>query len=92
MKASTRTGSQGVAAPVALVNARLVDPARGSQTRGGLLIVDGLIAQVGGDVTAALPAGGQVVDCGGDVVCHSSPTAPQGLSLARSPRTKDHVR
>jgi dihydroorotase len=55
--------------PVALVNARLVDPAQGTQTRGGVLAVGGLIADLGQNVTAAAaPEGALVVDCGGDVV------------------------
>ena len=55
--------------PLALLNARLIDPAAGTETRGGLLIVDGVIAGLGGAVTRdALPEGAQAIDCGGDVV------------------------
>ena len=56
-------------APIALTNARLVDPAIGTETRGAILIVDGLIREIGTNVTGALPAGGRVIDCGGDIVC-----------------------
>ncbi len=55
--------------PIALVNARLVDPARGEETRGGVLVADGRIVGLGGSVAAgAVPEGTRVVDCGGDVV------------------------
>ncbi|HMN74401.1 MAG TPA: dihydroorotase, partial [Rhodoblastus sp.] len=55
--------------PIALVNARLVDPARESETRGGLFARDGHIVAVGGDVTAqSVPSDARVVDCAGDVV------------------------
>ena len=55
--------------PLALVNARLVDPARGEETAGGVLVVDGRIAGLGATVTAAsAPEGARVIDCRGDVV------------------------
>ena len=55
--------------PLALLNARLIDPASGTEIRGGLLIIDGVIADLGGAVTAhSVPAGAQIIDCGGDVV------------------------
>ncbi len=53
--------------PVALVNARLVDPASGVETRGGVLAFDGVIAGLGPSVTGG-PEGAWIVDCGGDVV------------------------
>ena len=56
-------------APIALVNARLVDPAAGTETKGGVLVAEGLIAAVGADVTRdQVGSGATVVDCGGDVV------------------------
>jgi dihydroorotase len=55
--------------PIALLNARLVDPERETETRGGLIAIDGLIAGVGAAVTRdSLPAEARIVDCGGDVV------------------------
>ena len=55
--------------PLALLNARLIDPAAGTQTRGGLLIIDGLIADLGGAVTrASVPADAEIIDCAGDMV------------------------
>ncbi len=57
------------APPIALINARLVDPSRESVTHGGLLAKDGVIAGVGPAVTRdQLPEGARVIDCGGDVV------------------------
>lgn len=56
--------------PIALINARLLDPASGGETRGGVFAENGKIVGVGADVTRA-NAGErtQVIDCGGDVVC-----------------------
>ncbi len=55
--------------PLALVNARLIDPAKGTESAGGVLIVDGLIRDVGSAVTPAdLPAHARIIDCEGDCV------------------------
>src|SRR5579883_1374627 len=55
--------------PLALVNGRLLDPGAGRQARGGVLIIDGVIRDLGPAVVAdALPAHAQVIDCGGDVI------------------------
>ena len=57
------------APPIALLNARLVDPARETETRGGLFARDGVIAGLGSAVTLdQIPEGTRVVDCGGDAV------------------------
>src|SRR5271157_4301654 len=57
------------APPIAFLNARLIDPERGTETLGGLLARDGVIAGVGRDVTRdQIPEGTRVVDCAGDVV------------------------
>lgn len=55
---------------ILLVNARLVDPASGTEGFGGVLIRDGVIAPaLGSDVTAAnAPDDVRVVDCKGDIV------------------------
>jgi dihydroorotase len=56
-------------APILFVNARLIDPARGSETRGGLLVRDGRIADLGPGLTAdSAPGGARVIDCRGDVL------------------------
>jgi dihydroorotase len=55
--------------PIALVNARLVDPDSGRETHGGALAINGLIAGLGPTVTRhSAPADARIVDCGGDVV------------------------
>jgi dihydroorotase len=55
--------------PIAFVNARLVDPVQENETRGGLIVIDGVIAGVGPKVTRdQLPAEALIVDCAGDVV------------------------
>ena len=55
--------------PLALLNARLIDPAAGMQTRGGLLIMNGVIADLGGAVTRdGVPADAEIIDCAGDMV------------------------
>ncbi|WP_330084820.1 dihydroorotase [Methylocystis iwaonis] len=56
-------------APLLFVNARLIDPATGSETHGGLLAVDGRIAELGPTLTAQnAPDGARVIDCAGDVL------------------------
>jgi dihydroorotase len=55
--------------PLALVNARLIDPASLRETAGGVLIIDGLIRDVGAAITPAnLPPHARLVDCHGDCV------------------------
>jgi dihydroorotase len=55
--------------PLALVNARLIDPARETEERGGVLIIDGIIRDLGPQVIAAsLPPHAHIIDCAGDVV------------------------
>jgi len=55
--------------PLALLNARLIDPAAGTETRGGLLMINGVIADLGGAVTRdSVPADAQIIDCAGDMV------------------------
>lgn len=54
---------------LALTNARLIDPATGLETDGGVLIRDGVIAAVGAQVKAgALPADANIHDCGGHIL------------------------
>lgn len=55
--------------PLLLANALLVDPAAGTQSHGGLLVRDGLIADSGPHLTAGTgPADAETIDCGGRVV------------------------
>ena len=55
--------------PIALLNARLVDPERETETRGGLIVIDGVDRRRRrrGDARSA-PAEARIVDCAGDVV------------------------
>ena len=63
------TASLHPSGSLALVNARLVDPVAGTETRGGVLVEQGFIRQVGPNVTASsLPGGVRTMDCRGDVV------------------------
>jgi dihydroorotase len=57
------------APPIAFLNARLVDPVQETETRGGLIVIEGAIAGVGPRITRdQLPADARIVDCDGDVV------------------------
>jgi dihydroorotase len=56
-------------APLLFVNARLVDPASGTESRGGLLVRDGRIADLGPALTRdGAPEGARVIDCNGQVL------------------------
>jgi dihydroorotase len=55
--------------PTAFLNARLIDPASGRDEPGGLLVADGLIADMGAHLRRNSPAGTTVVDCKGHVLC-----------------------
>jgi dihydroorotase len=62
-------GAMTAPRPLLFADARLVDPASGVESRGGLLVLDGRIADLGPSVTAAsAPDGARIVGCGGDVV------------------------
>jgi dihydroorotase len=52
----------------ALINASLVDPEKGTQSPGGVLVENGVIVDFGAHVTRAQVGDAQVIDCGGDVV------------------------
>ena len=55
--------------PIALLDARLIDPVAGTETRGGVLIENGLIQDVGAHVTSAnIGSGAEIMACKGDVV------------------------
>lgn len=55
--------------PVLINNARLLDPATGSDRRGGLLIVNERIVEIGPGVTAAMaPGGTELIDAQGACV------------------------
>jgi dihydroorotase len=54
--------------PLALVNARLIDPATGLDAFGGLLISGGVIADLGMHITEGAVEGAEFLDCGGRTV------------------------
>src|SRR5436190_13668260 len=51
------------------LNARLIDPASGKDEPVGLLVEDGLIADLGAHLRRNAPEGAEVIDCGGHVLC-----------------------
>ena len=55
--------------PTAFLNARIVDPASGKDQPGGLLVRDGVIADVGDHLRRNAPEKVRVVDCKGHVLC-----------------------
>jgi len=62
-------GSNRIAQPIALVGARLIDPAAGRETHGGVLVVDGVIKDLGPAVgPATVPSHAHIIECQGDVV------------------------
>ena len=58
-----------VAAPVVLINARLVDPGSNRDENGGIVVRDGKIADIGAHLRLNAPPGIEVIDCKGHVVC-----------------------
>lgn len=51
-----------------LINARLLDPESGRDEPGGLLVNDGMIADLGPHLRRNAPEGAEVIDCGGHVL------------------------
>ncbi|HEX6001470.1 MAG TPA: dihydroorotase [Hyphomicrobiaceae bacterium] len=54
---------------IAFLNARVIDPASGRDEAGGLLVQDGLIADIGAHLRRNAPQGARVIDCKGHVLC-----------------------
>ncbi|MDE1567711.1 dihydroorotase [Aquabacter sediminis] len=55
--------------PLVLANARIIDPSRGADYRGDVLLSDGIIRDAGfGLAASGVPEGAEVVDCAGAVV------------------------
>jgi dihydroorotase len=55
--------------PLALINARIVDPASNRDETGGILVENGIIQEVGARVTRAdAPEAAEIVDCRGHVL------------------------
>lgn len=55
--------------PQVFLNARLIDPDSGRDEPGGLLVQDGLIADLGPHLRRNAPEGAAVVDCQGHILC-----------------------
>ena len=51
------------------INARLVDPGSNRDEPGGLLVKDGVIADLGAHLRRNAPEGAEVIDCKGHVLC-----------------------
>ena len=54
--------------PVALVNVRLIDSASRHERRGGVLIADGVIDDLGAHIAAGNVGDAEIIDCGGRVL------------------------
>jgi dihydroorotase len=54
---------------VTFINARLIDPASGRDEPGGLLVRDGVVADLGGHLRRNAPEGTRVIDGKGHVLC-----------------------
>ena len=70
-KDQTATGAQAAqgSSGTVFINARLIDPATGRDEPGGLLVADGVIADMGGHLRRNAPAGATVIDCQGHILC-----------------------
>ena len=55
--------------PTTLIHARLIDPETERDELGGVLIEDGLIADIGPHLAKNAPDGTQIVDCAGHILC-----------------------
>ncbi len=59
---------KSIGTAIVFINARLVDPASNRDEPGGLLVKDGLIADLGGHLRRNAPDGATVIDCKGHVL------------------------
>ena len=64
-----RKGETGPDEATAFLNARLIDPASGKDEPGGLLVRDGVIADLGAKLRRNAPENARVIDCKGHVLC-----------------------
>ncbi len=69
MSAATAPATRKSAPPTAYINARLVDPESGRDEPGGLLVRDGIIADIGSHLRRNAPDKAEVVDCRGHLLC-----------------------
>jgi dihydroorotase len=61
--------NETAAEAVTFINARLIDPASGRDEPGGVLVTDGTIADLGGQLRRNAPEATRVIDCKGHVLC-----------------------
>lgn len=66
MKRTSQTSGAG--SGTVFINARLIDPASGRDEPGGLLVRDGVIADLGAHLRRNAPEGAEVIDCAGHVL------------------------
>jgi dihydroorotase len=64
-----KNGTSDSGETTAFLNARIIDPASGKDQPGGLLVKDGLIADVGDHLRRNAPEKARVIDCKGHVLC-----------------------
>ena len=64
-----RKSETGPDEATAFLNARLIDPASGKDEPGGLLVKDGVIADLGAKLRRNAPENARVIDCKGHVLC-----------------------
>ena len=64
-----RKSETGPDEATAFLNARLIDPASGKDEPGGLLVRDGVIAELGAKLRRNAPENARVIDCKGHVLC-----------------------
>lgn len=64
-----RKGETAPDEATAFLNARLIDPASGKDEPGGLLVRDGVIADLGAKLRRNAPENTRVIDCKGHVLC-----------------------
>lgn len=61
--------AKDTATPLVLTNARVIDPARGLDAAGSVILQDGLILAAGPEaLNQGAPDGAEIVDCGGAIV------------------------
>jgi dihydroorotase len=63
-----KNGNAATCPATVFINARLIDPASNRDEPGGLLVRDGVIADLGGHLRRNAPDGARVVDCKGHVL------------------------
>jgi dihydroorotase len=66
--AMRKNGNAATCPATVFINARLIDPASNRDEPGGLLVRDGVIADLGGHLRRNAPDGARVVDCKGHVL------------------------